>query len=58
MAIVKCENKSCKYFEEGFYCTRSIVEMTDGKCDYWELICKIDNANIIFTIGDEEENED
>jgi hypothetical protein len=35
MAIVKCENESCKYFEEGFYCTKSIVEMTDGMCDYW-----------------------
>ena len=35
MSIVKCENKSCKYFKEGFYCTKSIVEMTDGMCDYW-----------------------
>lgn len=35
MAIAKCENENCKYFEEGFYCTKFIVEMTDGMCDYW-----------------------
>ena len=35
MAIVKCENTKCKYYDDGFYCTKSIVEMTDGMCDYW-----------------------
>ena len=43
MAIVKCENTKCKYYDDGFceyyddgfYCTRFIVEMTDGMCDYW-----------------------
>lgn len=35
MAIAKCENENCKYFEKGFYCTKFIVEMTDGMCDYW-----------------------
>ena len=35
MAIVKCENTKCKYYDDGFYCTKFIVEMTDGMCDYW-----------------------
>lgn len=35
MAIVKCENTKCKYYDDGFYCTEFIVEMTDGMCDYW-----------------------
>lgn len=35
MAIVKCENTKCKYYDDGFYCTKSIVEMTDGICGYW-----------------------
>lgn len=35
MAIVKCENAKCKYYDDGFYCTKFIVEMTDGMCDYW-----------------------
>lgn len=35
MAIVKCENTKCKHYDDGFYCTKSIVEMTDGMCDYW-----------------------
>ena len=30
MAIVKCENTKCKYYDDGFYCTKFIVEMTDG----------------------------
>lgn len=34
MAIVKCENTKCKYYDDGFYCTKIIVEMTDGMCDY------------------------
>lgn len=35
MAIVKCENTKCKYYDDGFYCTKFVVEMTDGMCDYW-----------------------
>lgn len=35
MAIVKCENTKCKYYDDGFYCTKFIVEMTDGICNYW-----------------------
>ena len=35
MSIVKCENTKCKYYDDGFYCTKFIVEMTDGMCDYW-----------------------
>ena len=35
MAIVKCENTKCKYYDDGFYCKKLIVEMTDGMCDYW-----------------------
>ena len=35
MAIVKCENTKCKYYDDGFYCTKFIVEMTDGICGYW-----------------------
>lgn len=35
MAIVKCENTKYKYYDDGFYCTKFIVEMTDGMCDYW-----------------------
>ena len=35
MAIVECENTKCKYYDDGFYCTKFIVEMTDGMCDYW-----------------------
>lgn len=35
MAIVKCENTKCKYYDDGFYCTKFIVEMTDGMYDYW-----------------------
>ena len=35
MAIVKCENTKCKYYDDGFYCTKFIVEMTGGMCDYW-----------------------
>lgn len=35
MAIVKCENTKCKYYDDGFYCTKFIVEMADGMCDYW-----------------------
>lgn len=35
MAIVKCENTKCKYYDDGFYCTKFIVEMTNGMCDYW-----------------------
>lgn len=35
MAIVKCENTKCKYYDDGFYCTKFIVEMTDSMCDYW-----------------------
>ena len=34
MAIVKCENTKCKYYDDGFYCTKFIVEMTDGMCGY------------------------
>lgn len=36
MAIVVCEHKDCKYYEEGFYCTKRIVEITDcGHCKDW-----------------------
>lgn len=35
MAIVKCENTKCKYYDDGFYCTKSIVGMTDGMRGYW-----------------------
>lgn len=35
MAIVKCENTKCKHYDDDFYCTKFIVEMTDGMCDYW-----------------------
>lgn len=47
MAIVKCENKGCKYFEEGFYCTKSIVEMTDGKCNYWMDCIRKENSKFL-----------
>lgn len=36
MAIVKCENKKCKYYDDGFYCTKFVVEMDDGVCTYWK----------------------
>lgn len=33
MPIVKCECKKCKYYDERFYCTKNILELTkNGQC--------------------------
>lgn len=47
MAIVKCENTKCKYYDDGFYCTKFIVEMTDGKCDYWMDCTRKENSEFL-----------